>query len=149
MVGAKRGGTWLYAGVGYGFDPWVAVATPNVTLRTARHTAALIAGLGRSFGALRVGAEIAPLAADTLRTAQATDDGFGATADHALLSFGGSARARAAWVMAPSHVDMSVGVTAFPAGEAYVVQSRGGEKSVFAPYRVQPEVSLGVGFDLW
>jgi hypothetical protein len=145
---ARWGRTWLYGGLGYGFDPPIDVATPNVTLRTTRQSATLFAGLGRALGALRVAAEVGAVLSDTLRSAT-TAAGFDATSDHALVSFGAIARAHASLALwARWHVDLSAGVAAFPWGEVYVVQA-GGETSVFAPYRVQPEASLGMGYDLW
>jgi hypothetical protein len=146
---ARWGGTWLYGGVGYGLDPSVTVATPGVDVSTARHTATVQAGVARSVGAVRFGAEIGPVLAYTLRSAQSTGGVLGATADHALASFGVAGRARAAFVLGRSHVDASAGLSAYPSGEAYVVQSAAAETSAFAPYRVQPEASLGLGYDLW
>jgi hypothetical protein len=146
---ARWEGTWLYGGLGYSFDPPIETAAQVVTLRVTRHAATALAGLARSFGSLRIAGEIGPVLSDTLRSTRSAVSGFDSTADHAVVSVGAVARARAALVLAArSHVDLSAGLSAYPWGEAYVVQGAG-EASVFAPYRIQPEASLGVGYDLW
>jgi hypothetical protein len=140
---------WLYAGLGYGFDPPVTTSLSDVTLTTSRHAVTAVAGVARSVGPWRIAAELGPVVAGTFRSDQSTSASFRATGDHALWSVGACARARAALVLGGrSHLDAILGVSAYPAGEAYVVQS-GGETSVFAPYRVQPEAALGLGYDLW
>jgi hypothetical protein len=141
--------SWLYGGVAYGFDPAVTVATPGVDISTVRHAATLRAGVARSVGAVHFSAEVGPVLAYTLRSARSMGGDLGSTGDHAMTSFGVAGRARAALVLGRPHVDAAVGLSAFPWGEAYVVQSAVAEKSVFAPYRVQPEASLGLGYDLW
>jgi hypothetical protein len=146
---ARLGPTWLYAGLDYGFDPPVDVSTPDVTLATSRNAASLRAGLGHSFNGLRLAFKIGPEFTSTLRTATTSANGFAPTGDHALLSLGAIGRARAAILLsARSHVDLVAGLALFPWADTYVVQGRG-DTTVFAPYRVQPELALGLGYDVW
>ncbi len=126
--------TRVYAGLDYDFDPPLDVSTPDVTLRTTRHAATVLAGIARDAGAVRLALEIGPVLTDTPRSAIAGGAGFSPTG--ALML---SRRA---------HLDAALGLAVFPWGEAYVVQTAG-ETSVFAPYRVQPELALGGGYDLW
>jgi hypothetical protein len=143
------GAAWVYGGLAYGFDPPIDVMAANVTLRTSRHDATVVAGVAGRVGPWSGAGEVGPILADTIQSDPATASGVTSTGDHDIVSAGLVARLRAGLAIAArSHLDLSAGVAAYPAGEAYVVQGAG-RTTVLAPYRIQPEGSLGLSFDVW